>query len=60
LEKSKAGFAHWPRLVTTDLFLAAGIGRLAIMRKRKWRSGEYILSEPTYIRPPDVHKKKKL
>ncbi len=55
----KVGSANWPRPIHTDLFLAAGIGRLALDRKRKWRTGSSILSEPTYIRPPDAIKKKK-
>jgi tRNA threonylcarbamoyladenosine biosynthesis protein TsaB len=46
----------WPQLVPADLFLASGIGRLALLRKNQWRSGEYIVSEPLYIRPPDATK----
>jgi tRNA threonylcarbamoyladenosine biosynthesis protein TsaB len=48
----------WPRLLPVDLFLAASIGRLAISRKRSWRSGSYLLAEPLYIRPPDALRKK--
>jgi tRNA threonylcarbamoyladenosine biosynthesis protein TsaB len=59
LEKSRAASPHWPRLVLSDLFLAAGIGRLALANKRKWRAGDSIISEPTYSRPPDALKKKK-
>jgi tRNA threonylcarbamoyladenosine biosynthesis protein TsaB len=48
----------WPRAIPADLFLASGIGRLACLRKRGWRSGEFILSEPMYIRPPDALRNK--
>ena len=48
-----------PRFVVTDLFIAAGIGRLALSRKRTWKSGEALQSEPLYIRPPDAAKSKK-
>jgi tRNA threonylcarbamoyladenosine biosynthesis protein TsaB len=49
----------WPRPVFSDLFLAAGIGRLAFSKKRTWRSGESIIAEPLYIRPPDAIKNKR-
>jgi tRNA threonylcarbamoyladenosine biosynthesis protein TsaB len=45
---------RWPRLLRPDLFLAASIGRLAMMRKRAWRSGCFLHAEPLYIRPPDA------
>jgi tRNA threonylcarbamoyladenosine biosynthesis protein TsaB len=45
---------EWPSYVAVDLFLAESIGRLACSRKRTWRSGNYLLSEPLYIRPPDA------
>jgi tRNA threonylcarbamoyladenosine biosynthesis protein TsaB len=48
----------WPRPVFVDLFLAAGIGRLAFSRKQTWRSGDSMFAEPTYIRPPDALAKK--
>lgn len=48
----------WPRLVEVDLFLAAALGRLALGRKRSWRSGEFLQSEPLYIRPPDALRQK--
>jgi tRNA threonylcarbamoyladenosine biosynthesis protein TsaB len=51
LTKSPPG---WPRAIPADLFLASGIGRLAGLRKNRWRSGEFLLPEPTYIRPPDA------
>jgi tRNA threonylcarbamoyladenosine biosynthesis protein TsaB len=44
----------WPRLVETDLFLSASVARLALARRRWWRRGEYLQSEPLYIRPPDA------
>jgi hypothetical protein len=46
------------RPIEADLFLAVGIGRLGLMQKRKWRKGDSIIAEPTYIRPPDALKKK--
>jgi tRNA threonylcarbamoyladenosine biosynthesis protein TsaB len=48
--------AHWPQQIPADLFLASGIGRLALVQKNRWRSGEYLASEPLYIRPPDAIK----
>jgi tRNA threonylcarbamoyladenosine biosynthesis protein TsaB len=47
-----------PRLLEVDLFLAGAMGRLALTRKRCWRAGAYLLSEPLYIRPPDAFKGK--
>jgi len=58
LGEPKDSSSHWPRIISADLFLAADIGRLALSRKRTWRSGEYVVSEPMYIRPPDALKKK--
>jgi tRNA threonylcarbamoyladenosine biosynthesis protein TsaB len=55
LTKSPPG---WPRAIPEDLFLASGIGRLACSRKNGWRSGEFFLPEPTYIRPPDALRNK--
>jgi tRNA threonylcarbamoyladenosine biosynthesis protein TsaB len=48
----------WPRLIEVDLFLAGALGRLALARRRTWRSGENLCSEPLYIRPPDAKKKR--
>jgi tRNA threonylcarbamoyladenosine biosynthesis protein TsaB len=48
----------WPQFMAMDMFLAAGVGQLALTRKNKWRSGEYVVSEPMYIRPPDALKNK--
>jgi len=56
--KPETGSSIWPRPVQTDHFLATKIGRLALERRRKWRSGNAVFSEPTYIRPPDALKKK--
>jgi tRNA threonylcarbamoyladenosine biosynthesis protein TsaB len=47
---------EWPRTISADLYLAASIGRLALLRKRSWRLGETIIAEPMYIRPPDAIK----
>jgi|WetSurMetagenome_2_1015567.scaffolds.fasta_scaffold07874_5 tRNA threonylcarbamoyladenosine biosynthesis protein TsaB len=58
LDDSKRRVAEWNLPVSADLFLAAGIGRLALQGKRKWRSGEAIVAEPMYIRPPDALKNK--
>ncbi len=49
----------WPRILAADPFLASSIGRLASMRKRTWRSGDYVLAEPLYIRPPDALRNKR-
>jgi hypothetical protein len=43
-----------PRLLEADLFLSASIGRLAVARRRWWRRGAFLQSEPLYIRPPDA------
>ncbi len=48
----------WPRLVPSDLFLAAGIGRLGLVRKKSWRSGNCWTAEPVYVRPPDALRNK--
>lgn len=58
LEQPVRASRGWPRPVTVDLFLAASIGRLALARKRAWRSGEFLMAEPLYIRPPDALKNK--
>jgi tRNA threonylcarbamoyladenosine biosynthesis protein TsaB len=49
----------WPCLVPGDHFLASGIGRLALVSKRKWRSGDDLITEPMYIRPPDAIRNRK-
>jgi tRNA threonylcarbamoyladenosine biosynthesis protein TsaB len=57
---SKIGTNHSDRarFVTADLFLATGIGRLAQSRKKTWKTGAALQSEPLYIRPPDATKAK--
>jgi tRNA threonylcarbamoyladenosine biosynthesis protein TsaB len=45
------------RFIKRDLFLAPGIARLALRRKRSWRRGEFLTAEPLYIRPPDALRK---
>jgi tRNA threonylcarbamoyladenosine biosynthesis protein TsaB len=50
---------RWPRSVSVDPFLASSIGRLASVRRRLWRSGEYIVAQPLYIRPPDALRNKR-
>jgi len=55
----RVSHANRPRFVVTDPFIAAGIGRLALSRKRTWKSGAALQSEPLYIRPPDAAKSKK-
>jgi tRNA threonylcarbamoyladenosine biosynthesis protein TsaB len=57
LKVTKSRGGKWPRSLNADLFLAPFIGRLALARKRIWRSGEYVTSEPLYIRPPDALRK---
>jgi tRNA threonylcarbamoyladenosine biosynthesis protein TsaB len=58
---SRFGTARSDRsqFVMTDLFIAAGIGRLALKRKNSWKIGTELQSEPLYIRPPDAAKSKK-
>lgn len=56
LEKS---FKRKTRRIPADPFLAEGIGRLAMARKKTWRSGDFPTLEPLYIRPPDALKNKK-
>ena len=46
------------RWIPADLFLAEGVGRLGLERKRSWRSGDFLTAEPLYIRPPDAVRKK--
>jgi tRNA threonylcarbamoyl adenosine modification protein YeaZ len=58
IEIGRNASVEWPRFLPADLFLAASIGRLAISRKRIWRTGKYLSAEPLYIRPPDALRKK--
>lgn len=52
-------FPRRARWVPVDLFLAEGVGRLGLERKRTWRSGEFLTVEPLYIRPPDAVKNRR-
>ncbi len=54
----KSRRSRWPQIVPVEYFLAAALGRLALDRKRIWRSGEYVQAEPLYIRPPDARRQK--
>jgi tRNA A37 threonylcarbamoyladenosine modification protein TsaB len=45
-------------LARADLFLSAAVGRLAQVRSRGWKRGEYLTAEPLYIRPPDALRKR--
>jgi tRNA threonylcarbamoyladenosine biosynthesis protein TsaB len=47
-----------PRFLPAETFLAADIGRLALRRKRAWRTGAFLQAEALYIRPPDAVKSK--
>jgi tRNA threonylcarbamoyladenosine biosynthesis protein TsaB len=49
----------WPMVVNADLFIASGIGRLALKRRRSWRVGDHLRADPLYIRPPDAMKSKR-
>jgi tRNA threonylcarbamoyladenosine biosynthesis protein TsaB len=49
---------EFPRILKTDLFIAASIGRLALAHKRKWCAGRRLMSVPLYIRPPDAKRPK--
>jgi hypothetical protein len=42
------------RFIEIEPFLAGGIGRLALRRKRSWKTGESLRCDPLYIRPPDA------
>lgn len=44
------------QIVDPSPFLAGPIGRLALARKRMWRSGAALVCEPVYIRPPDARR----
>jgi tRNA threonylcarbamoyladenosine biosynthesis protein TsaB len=49
---------NWARSADVDLYLAASIGRTALLRKRRWQSKEFVSCDPLYIRPPDALRKK--
>jgi len=44
------------QVVDSQPFLAGPIGRLALARRRLWRSGDALVCEPVYIRPPDARR----
>lgn len=48
----------WPRHIPVNLFLAVEIGKMASIARRKWKWGDSIVAEPSYVRPPDALKKK--
>ncbi|MEJ2110466.1 MAG: tRNA (adenosine(37)-N6)-threonylcarbamoyltransferase complex dimerization subunit type 1 TsaB [Acidobacteriota bacterium] len=50
--------SSWPRIIETDPYLSASIGRRALSVKRRWKSGTFLQCEPLYIRPPDAVKNK--
>jgi len=58
-ESKKGCSSDWPRPISVDLFLASSIGRLACARKRIWRTGDFVVTEPTYVRPPDALRNKR-
>jgi len=53
-EDQGKSFQRRARWIPVDLFLAEGVGRLGLERKRIWRSGDFLTAEPLYIRPPDA------
>ena len=57
-ERAEAPASGWPRWIDADLFLADDMARLAMSKRRAWRSGEFLTMEPLYIRPPDALKKR--
>ncbi len=59
LENLRKFGGGWPRIMRADLFLASAVGRLALSRKRAWKSGEFLAAEPLYIRPPDALRPKR-
>lgn len=58
-ESRRGGSSDWPCPITVDLFLASSIGRLALARKRIWRTGDFVVAEPMYVRPPDALRNKR-
>ncbi len=55
----KGRSSDWPRPLSVDLFLASSIGRLALARKRIWQTGDFVVTEPMYVRPPDALRNKR-
>jgi tRNA threonylcarbamoyladenosine biosynthesis protein TsaB len=54
-----ASLEGWPRVAPSGLFIADELGRLAQLRRRHWRTGEWLSVEPLYVRPPDALKPKR-
>ena len=54
----KACTSCWPKVIKTELFLAGTLGKLALDRRRIWRSGDFLQANPLYVRPPDALKPK--
>ena len=52
------GKSLWPKVIVSELFLAGALGKLALGRKRTWRSGDFLQANPLYVRPPDALKPK--
>jgi len=52
-------FPRRARWLSVDLFLAEGVGRIGLERKRTWRYGDFLAAEPLYIRPPDAVKNRR-
>jgi tRNA threonylcarbamoyladenosine biosynthesis protein TsaB len=50
--------SRWPKVIVTELFLAAALGKVALDRKQTWHSGDFLQAEPLYIRPPDALRSK--
>jgi tRNA threonylcarbamoyladenosine biosynthesis protein TsaB len=51
--------SDWPRPISVDLFLASSIGRLACARRGIWRTGDFVVAEPMYVRFPDAIRNKR-
>jgi tRNA threonylcarbamoyladenosine biosynthesis protein TsaB len=54
LDPMSVSAGGWPRRIDVDLFLASGVGRLALESRRSWHGGDFLRAEPLYIRPPDA------
>jgi tRNA threonylcarbamoyladenosine biosynthesis protein TsaB len=54
LEFLRISAGGWPRRIEVDLFIASGVGRLALESRRSWRRGDFLRAEPLYIRSPDA------
>lgn len=54
-EELNSIFHAW-EVIDSSPFLAVPIGQMAIARKRYWCTGDYLVCDPLYIRPPDARK----